>query len=186
VSERDVEVPFVLEYAKGPNLLDVGADATGYTRQLQDKGVTVYSCDPQGEPSFQCKFQDLETRIKFDTILFLSSMEHFDISEENLKRVQTEVYCICKCRELLAPDGIVIITVPFGKQEIYPAPRDFIQWSLPRILKIQSYANALPLREEFQIKVDNSWHKISTAEEAKDFKYGDTEANAVYMGVWKV
>lgn len=187
-SERIVEVPFALQYAKGPLVLDVGKDRSGdYTRKLEDRGITVRSVDKYDtSATWNTDFQELGIDLKFNTILFLSSLEHFDHSLYNLATCKTDVFSICKARSMLWDENsVIIITVPLGREYI---AGDFIQWSIGRVERIVDMCDIKVLRKEVHCRdayVDR-W-KAAGHIDVKDLDYrtDGAGANAVYMGVWR-
>lgn len=190
VSERVVEVPFVLENARPPTVLDIGRDRTGeYTRALEDNGLFVESVDPNDrKATYRIEFEHLNIPgnpgKRYDTVLFLSSLEHFNYSLQNLSLADNDIYCISKARTLLAPGGIIIITVPFGKEYI---PGDFIQWSKQRVDRVVRYCGIHVLKGMVMRCDDNDDWSIVREDECADVQYrtDGRGANAVYMGVWQ-
>lgn len=186
-NERDVEVPFALRWCKG-HVLDVGKDKVGYTEELLKKGCTVKSCDPDpnSHADYPCKYDDLVTNEIFDRVLFLSSLEHFDNSETNLKRANRDIYYIRKARGLLNPvNGIIVITVPFGKEYI---AGDFIQWGRDRVRQVQAFSGVYVVVEEVHVYRDNAWELFENWSLGllDNLEYRTKiGASAVYLGVWK-
>lgn len=192
VSERTVEVPWILERARGPMLLDVGKDSTGwYTRDLESKGFVVESVDPHNKGAYyKTRFERLDVGEKqYNTVLFLSSLEHFDFSHQNLAMASMDIYCICKARAMLAPSGVIIVTVPFGKLSM---PGDFVQWDAERVGRVIQYSGVRVLEQRVMLRNDDDewedddeWSEVSM-HDCGDVLYRDDGlgANAVYMGVW--
>ena len=189
VSERAVEIPFVLEHTRGPAVLDVGKDRTGhYTEVMENRGFVVESVDPYDTvATFSAHFEYLEclgpTRW-YNTVLFLSSLEHFDLSGENLALARNDIYCICKARTMLAPGGVIIVTVPFGKLSV---PGDFIQWDAKRVERVVQYCGVCVLEQRVMLRGAGDEWLVGSMYQCADVLYGDDGrgANAVYMGVWQ-
>ena len=189
-NERVVEVPYLLNHVVGAYLLDIGADRGDYyTSALKERGVRVVTCDPWAgaHADYPVRFEDLKTDEKFDTILLLSSLEHFDNSDDNLHYAETDVSVIRKCREMLTPNGRIIITVPFGKEYIHD---DFIQWDNNRLAYVKWMCEIVPDHElvarwdsgEWTPVLPNEWRLL------RDLEYranGALNAAAVYCGVWR-
>jgi hypothetical protein len=150
MSERMVEIPYVLSQIQDGKVLDVGMDRVGYLSKLIEIGCTVLTVDPvRDDADYKCKFQNLPDTLKFDYILFLSTIEHFDASEENYKSCQVEIETLKKCKRMLRFDGKVIITVPYGRHQILN--NDCILWGRERIKKIFDSSDV--------IIIDECWYK---------------------------
>jgi hypothetical protein len=190
MSERIVEIPYLYSNIKNNSrVLDVGVDRVGYTDYLLGMGCQVFGCDPLvRDCAYPIKFQDMNEDSKFDAIVFLSTIEHFGPTEENYKTHQIEVDAILKARRMLLPDGIIFITVPFGKGSILN--NDAIQWDLNTLCTIQSRSDS--------VIVDECVFKCNLIDGVEDWKlceFNDVidnefffergHASAVYLGVWQ-
>lgn len=181
-NERVIEVPFVIDHCCG-KVLDVGQDKVGYTEALRQKGCEVKSCDMVGTPDYLCRFEDLITDEKFDVVLFLSSLEHFCPDDVNLYLREYDAYQICRCGYFLNTNGIIVITVPYGREYI---AGDFIQWSFDRVRKVQELSNTRVLYEEIYLWQDEKWHytPMMSLDAINYHDNGAMGAAAVYLGIW--
>ena len=187
MSERNAEIPYVLRTARG-NILDVGADhgiqaGGGYAKTLIERGCTLRTVDPVWDADFRVKWEDFQTEERYDTILFVSSMEHFDCSEENLWRACAEVYAVAHAREMLREGGYLVITVPFGRCYRH---LDFIQWDDARLKRILGMTQFKAYDEKFY-KYNGTDYVAVAREECAGVEYraDGHGAGAVYCGVWR-
>lgn len=200
MSEREVEVPFTLKHAKGPDILDVGVNENGlndYSEELTNKWK-VETVDPNKRATYGMKFELLDIDKKYDTIIFVSSLEHFNPTEENRESCATEILCIRKALEMLKEDGRIILTVPMGKSGVFDedgysrdvkantwVPNGFIIYPRAKINKIMLESGAWPYIEEVhRFFVDGGWKEVINADDAQYMGGGASNAEAVYMGVW--
>jgi SAM-dependent methyltransferase len=189
MSERLVEIPYLYNNIKNNSkILDVGMDRVGYTDYLLAMDCEYFACDPVRECAYPIKFQDMDESNKFDAIIFLSTIEHFDPSENNWKTHQTEVEAIRKARRMLNPEGIIIVTVPFGKGGILND--DAVQWDLNTLCYIQAKTDSVIVDEcVYKCEViDNEdvWKLCNFNDVANnEFYHERGHASAVYLGVWK-
>jgi SAM-dependent methyltransferase len=191
MSERLVEVPYLYNNVKkNSRVLDVGVDRVGYTDYLIGMGCQVFGCDPLvRDCAFPIKFQDIAEDVeKFDVIVFLSTIEHFNPSQENWLTHQTEVDAILKARRLLKPDGVIIVTVPFGKGGILND--DAVQWDLQTLCYIQAKSDSIIVDEcvyKCGLVNNNDVWKLCKFSEVmhNEFYHERGHASAVYLGVWK-
>ncbi len=140
-NERIVEVPFAMMALKrlqdGARILDIGSAESTFPLSAASLGFRVTAVDPRGLPythpnlhTFDGRFEDFEApQERFDGVFLISTIEHVGLpaygvtphgdvvpgqgaDRELLQRLRAE---------LLAPNGIVVITTPFGK----PGANDF-------------------------------------------------------------
>ena len=185
-NERDIEIPFVLEHVRGPLVLDVGKDKVGYTQALEDMGYTVEACDPDPNSgaTYSERFEECWPTQRYDTVLFLSSLEHFVPTVQNMLSLESEIYCVCKARLLLKEHGVLIITVPFGEEKLHG---DFIQWSPTRLWMIKQAVKANLIVEQYAKWRGANWVACEPVE-CEGVAYHANRAGgagAVYMGVWQ-
>ena len=103
-----------LELAKGPRVLDVGCGDGSLTKILAENFDNVVGVDGSREKIRLAKetvlgvefheslFEDFETRDRFDSIMMINLLEH----------VEDPILCVEKARNLLKPEGRVIVFVP--------------------------------------------------------------------------
>lgn len=193
MSERDVEIPFMLKHVKGPRVLDVGVDRSGYTSTLCDMGHTVDGVDPAppGECKFKMVFAHVPETEKYDSVLLISSMEHFYPTPENTETCKDDIETISKAIRMLNPDGRIIITVPCGESYLHvwgSSPNvgaDFIHYSLEKLRYIMEKCGVAPVIQEISRVFEKKWSTIESAPDARYGGHGADNAEAVYMGVWE-
>jgi len=193
MSERDVELPFMLKHVKGPRVLDVGVDRCGYTDNLCNMGFMVHGVDPA--PPGECKYMMIFAHVpeteKYDSILLVSSIEHFCATTENLDTCGYDIETISKAIRMLNANGRIIITVPFGESYLHnyeasPSPsRDFIHYSLEKLRYIMEKCGVVPVIEEISRVFEKKWSTVESAPDARYGGHGADNAEAVYMGVWE-
>jgi hypothetical protein len=194
-NERDIEVPFLLDCIRGTRVLDVGTDRDDYyTSVLRSRGMEVVTCDPWdgAHADYPVHFLDLPDIGKFDTVLLVSSLEHFSPHEDNLIGCLDDIDVINKALGMLSPEGVILITLPFGKERIYDdgGKPDFIQWNEDRVRYVQDTCEIAVIREEVYYYVAEGWAMLERASWGicDDLEYrahGARNAAAVYCGVWK-
>jgi len=194
-NERRVEIPYLLNHVRGKTLLDVGKDRDDYyTSALKDMGIVVTSCDPWdgAHADYTLRFEDLRVSTRFDTILFLSSLEHFAPNDGNLSLMHDDIAALNKCRDLLNPDGRIILTVPYGKERIYydKGKPDFIQWSDSRVWFLKHMTGLTAEHEMVMRWKDGEWIPVIPDEwrglwELEYRSNGAMNASAVYMATWR-
>lgn len=137
-SERTVETIFVNEmvdkyYKKNYKILDVGGIPTKmqemqtFYNYIKDNNIDFKICDHRGG-DYQGDFVQIDfTGQNFDIIIFLSSLEHFPQCTESdtIYREGYDRKGFEKALEILNKDGIIILTVPFGKQRWQPFHQNY-------------------------------------------------------------
>lgn len=194
-NERDIEVPFLLDHVRNGRVLDVGADRGDYyTSSLKSRGIEVVTCDPweAARADYPVHFLDMPDVGKFDTIIALSSLEHFAPYEDNLIGCLDDVDVVNKMLGMLAGGGVIIVTVPFGKEKIYYDGErpDFIQWNRERVQYVREVCEVAALQEEVHYYVASGWVKLlpdnwDLCDTLEYRSNGARNAAAVYCGVWK-
>lgn len=126
-SERTVEVVFIEEAVHGytPDngvILDVGGIPTRqhemikFYNSIKNSNLSYKICDFRGG-EYQGDFVTMDIEEKFDTVIFLSSLEHFPQCTEGdmVYREGEDRKGFEKALSILKPGGYIILTVPFGK-----------------------------------------------------------------------
>jgi hypothetical protein len=138
VNERIVEVPFAMmalsRLPAGSSILDVGSAESTFPLSAASLGYRVTAVDPRGLPyshpqleTIAARFEDLQPPGRpFDAVFLISTIEHVGLpaygvtprgdvtpgrgaDRELLQRVRSE---------LLAPDGFVVVTTPYGERAV--------------------------------------------------------------------
>jgi hypothetical protein len=150
VNERIVEVPFAMmalsRLPAGSSILDVGSAESTFPLSAASLGYQVTAVEPRGLPyshpqleTVAARFEDLPAPDRpFDAVFLISTIEHVGLpaygvtphgevtpgqgaDRELLQRVRSE---------LLAPDGFVVITTPYGERAVDDFERTYDDESL--------------------------------------------------------
>jgi hypothetical protein len=138
VNERIVEVPFAMmalgRLPLGSSILDVGSAESTFPLSAASLGYHVTAVEPRGLPyshpqleTVAARFEDLPAPERpFDAVFLISTIEHVGLpaygvtprgdvtpgrgaDRELLERIRSE---------LLAPDGFVVVTTPYGERSV--------------------------------------------------------------------
>lgn len=124
-SERSVEIPFLercLNENPETNILDVGGMPTDeecyeeITEAIENNHIVLEIADLRGG-NYVGNFVDMKFDKEFDSVIFLSSLEHFPQCTEGdmVYRENEDKKGFQKAIEVLKPGGKIFLTVPFGK-----------------------------------------------------------------------
>lgn len=175
--ERAVELKFICEMLEkyntaGDDILDVGGIPTDIEANrvidniVKRKNLNYKICDfrdhqrdHKGVTSttelYKGDFVTLPIEQKFNTIIFLSSLEHFALctegdmnykEDEDIKGFQKAIY-------LLKEGGKIFLTVPFGEPIWQPYHQNY------DMLRIKKMSKGTKIQEQFIYKLcyDNQW-----------------------------
>ncbi|MDP8968242.1 MAG: DUF268 domain-containing protein, partial [Actinomycetota bacterium] len=131
VNERIVEHPFVFGALAGlpqsARILDVGGSESTVGLSLATLGHRVTVVDPRAHPlahpnltHADCRLDELPAPAggeRFDAAIALSAVEHFGLEHYGLDAVdeRLDLAALARLRELVAPAGLLVLTVPFGE-----------------------------------------------------------------------
>jgi SAM-dependent methyltransferase len=179
--DRDIEWSYVSarvgRYAgPGRNVLDFGAGSGFLTMAAACAGADVLAVDlmprqfPLSYPSIRFRQTDVmslnEAEQRFDVIMNCSTIEHVGLAGRYgaSERLDGDIEAMLKLRRLLKPDGLMILTLPVGRdQVIFPLHRVYGRERLPRLL------DGCRTIEETYFKKGraNDWH-LCSREQALD------------------
>jgi len=129
VNERIVEQPFVFAtlagLPDGARILDVGGSESTVGLSLATLGHHVTVVDPRPHPlrhpnleHAACPLDALPAPAQpFDAAVALSAVEHFGLEHFGLsaRDERLDLAALARVRELVAPGGLLVLTVPFGQ-----------------------------------------------------------------------
>jgi 2-polyprenyl-3-methyl-5-hydroxy-6-metoxy-1,4-benzoquinol methylase len=132
VNERIVELPFALgrlgRLDPPARILDIGSAESTFALSAASLGYRVTAVDPQGIPyehpnldGFSCRLEDWDSDGEpFAAAFLISAIEHFGLGAygERAADEQADSAALARIRELLADDGLLILTTPFGEASI--------------------------------------------------------------------
>ena len=131
VNERIVEQPFVFGVLAGlpraARILDVGGSESTVGLSLATLGHRVTVVDPRPHPLAHpnlahaaCRLDELEAPAeRFHAVVVLSAVEHFGLEHYGgaaPAAARADLAALARLRELVAPRGLLVLTVPFAEQ----------------------------------------------------------------------
>ena len=153
VSERIVEVPFVMaalsRLERGARILDIGSAESTFPLSAASLGYEVTAVDPRPLPyshpnleSHASLLEDWDAPSEpFAAAFLLSTIEHVGLGaygERDYGRPEhgagADVALLDRVRELLASDGLMILTTPYGTRELTELERIYDEESLNNLL----------------------------------------------------
>jgi SAM-dependent methyltransferase len=145
-NERSVEVPWALERTRhARSVLDVGCSTSDYLAEMagaeSPRGRRVYGLDPDA-PRPMRNVGVVRGSIvappfppaSFDLILCVSTVEHIGLPIYGQHEFpHGDVLAMRHVRRLLAPEGRLLLTVPFGRAQVNPWFRIYDRVGLRRL-----------------------------------------------------
>jgi hypothetical protein len=186
-SERTVELEFMMEILQtktntNTKILDVGgipSQSSYFTdiyNYINTNKLNYEVCDFRGG-KYQGDFvtYDFKTE-KFDIVIFCSSLEHFAQCTESdvIYREGEDKKGFKKALDILNEDGLILLTVPFGKHIWQPYHQNYDWQGILELTKgstiISSYL--YKLENSNADKFSGEWKSVN-AEEMQDILYTD-------------
>jgi hypothetical protein len=147
VNERIVEQPFVFGalagLAPGSRILDVGGSESTVGLSLAALGHDVTVVDPRAHPLRHPRLRHEAVRLDelpggapFDAAVVLSAVEHFGLEHygTGVADPRLDVAALARLRELVAPGGLLVLTVPFGTPSVDDFQRVYDDAGLAELL----------------------------------------------------
>lgn len=139
VNERIVEQPFVhgalAGLPTGSRILDVGGGESLVGLGLASLGHRVTVVEPAGYPYehpnlavVEQTLDEVEVDEPVDAVILLSAIEHFGIgayANNGELDADADLAAMKRVRDLLAPDGVVVLTTPFGPAAVNELERTY-------------------------------------------------------------
>jgi hypothetical protein len=153
-NERIAEVPFALmalgRVAVGARILDVGSAESTFPLSAASLGYRVTAVDPRGLPyahpnleTVAGRFEDLAVEDgAFAAVFLISTVEHVGLPAYGITPhgdvhpgLGADRDLLGRTRELLAEDGFVAITTPYGRRNVNDFERTYDDEALDRLLE---------------------------------------------------
>lgn len=149
VNERIVEQPFVYgavaDLPTGSRIADVGGAESLVGFALASSGHQVTVVEPAGYPYehpnltvVRRTLDDFEPDAPFDAVILLSAIEHFGLgayTDDGELDDDADLAAMKRVRDLLAPDGRVVLTTPFGPAAVDELERTYDEDRLRRLFE---------------------------------------------------
>jgi len=146
VNERIVENTYALralaDATPGAHILDVGASESTLALSLASLGFAVTALDPRPYPLDHPNLTVVVERIeewrpetRFDAVLCISTLEHIGTGEYGqAKDAGGDVAALARLGELIADDGLLVLTTPYGRPRDGEAARVYNRAQLEELL----------------------------------------------------
>jgi hypothetical protein len=171
ITERSVEIPYVLSAVTskkkaGATVLDVGCSESLVPLEFASLGYSVTGIDLREYPlhhpnltTLATPLEDWETDETFDVVVCLSSIEHFGLGTYGEKAVDERLdhRAMQILLDRIEPDGLLVLTIPFGETEVTPVQRMYERHDLDALLEgwvIDTIDVAVPAEEGWMIAAE--------------------------------
>jgi SAM-dependent methyltransferase len=153
VSERIVEVPFAMaalgRLERGARILDIGSAESTFSLSAASLGYEVTAVDPRplafSHPNLESRAALLEDwdapPEPFAAAFLISTIEHVGLGAYGERPYGSpdhgagaDVAMLDRVRELLAPQGLMILTTPYGTRDVTELERTYDEESFNKLL----------------------------------------------------
>ncbi len=148
VNERIVELPFafgMLARLEPPaRILDIGGAESKFGISAASLGYETTVVDPQGVPFehpnltvIRERLEDWDAREQsFAAVFLISAIEHFGLGAygEQSAAGRADYAAVARIRELLAPNGLLVLTTPCGPASVDELERTYDEEELEQML----------------------------------------------------
>jgi glycosyltransferase involved in cell wall biosynthesis/SAM-dependent methyltransferase len=184
-TERVVEIPWVLSRYRGERrVLDIGyANASGvYLAAMLSLGIPdLHGLDLASSPFTALKGVRADIRRMpyrdgvFDLVLCISTIEHIGLDNTRYgvrgkRREGGDVAALAELARVLAPEGRLLVTVPFGR---YEEQDWFVQYDLTAWRALVSTAPLRPVEQEVFRLTEQGWVRALDPRSTEQLAYGD-------------
>lgn len=173
ISERDVEIPFVLDNMPEPpaKLLDVGCSDSSFLLEMNKLGFDAHGIDINGYIEPYSKFVKADARSipfedkAFDVVTCVSALEHFGLVEtpyhsDTVYDPEAPFTAMKEMARIIKDDGIIILTLPFGY-----AQGERLKWckfyNCDMVKRLADSASLKIFKKQIKVLKDNIWGNIS-------------------------
>ncbi len=180
VSERDVEIPFVLDNMPNPpaKLLDVSCSENSFLLEMDKLGFDAYGIDIRNyiipyDKFIKADARDIPFKDKFfDVVTCISALEHYGLVEtpynsDTIYDPKAPFTAMKEMARVLKDDGIIILTLPFGCTEL----ESWLKWvrfyKFDMIKKLINTANLNIFKKQIKACINNLWVDILEKEGEK-------------------
>ncbi len=187
VNERIVEYPQILRWIKPQGrVLDIGCVSSRLPIQLASLGYTVHGLDVRPyaftHPNFTFSQSDLFQWTPpdlFDIILLVSVIEHFGIGGYGDRKVEeADQQALTKILSWLAPQGQLLVSVPYGKPDITAKHRIYDRARLELLFDRSQGGQFEWVDEAYFQRINGAWQP-SSAEALRHVASPDLPTNGV-------
>ena len=178
-TERDVEIPFVLNNIPNPpaKLLDVGCKESIFLLEMNKLGFDAYGIDINDYEVPYNKFIKADARNipfknkSFDVVTCISALEHFGLvgtfyHSDTTYDPEAPFTAMKEMARVLKDDGIIILTLPFGYAE-----GEWLKWvkfyNSDMVKKLIDSAKLSIFKKQIKALKNNIWEDISDKEGEK-------------------
>jgi len=196
--ERAVEVPWTLEVIRkfregSPSpvrLCDVGCHDSRHLVPLSGEGIILEGIDIQPCSSgdlitHNCDIRDFKNFGRYDVVTCISTLEHIGFEVYGGRRSEDwfceQVKSAGIMKKMLNANGILILTLPLGRYEIFPT---HVNYDLPLFYRLKDEAELKVMKMEMYHfdGMDKEWRK-SNAPNTKGYGEGVRFATGVLLAV---
>lgn len=176
--DRCIEYAFVIKNLVNldkniyKTVIDVGCHASPLTTIIREVGFTVDGIDLlpspvlyEGVEYMHGDFLSMDLKKSYDIVVLCSAIEHIGLEgrfrSSNIK--DGDIKTLKKVKQLLNPNGILILTIPYGKEKtIRPLHRVYNKTS--RLLKYAYDSFEVEVEEFYKNNPENIWVKCEEIE----------------------
>jgi len=179
-TERDVEIPFVLNNIPKPpaKLLDVGCKESIFLLEMDKLGFDAYGIDINDYEVPYKKFIKADARNipfedkTFDVVTCISALEHYGLVEtpynsDTIYDPEAPFKAIKEMARVLKDDGMIILTLPYGHTE----NEEWLKWvrfyNRDMIRQLSNVDGLFIFKQQIKACINNLWIDISEKEGEK-------------------